>query len=130
MTRGKVVSLCVVALACPLLLLGPGAATRPSVTGIFSDMYFSPEGGDVVGTEVFIMYTNKGYYATFQVSEGVPSVPALVRVSIDGVNVSFSVPDEQGGGVFRGHVTPDALVGAFDGGRGSLTLKRGKSHWQ
>jgi len=128
--RRTAIGICLLALTCPLSSLGPDAAARPSVTGIFSDMYYSAEGGDVVGTEVFIMYTNQGYYATFQMAEGVPSVPALVQVSVDGVNVSFSVPEAQGGGMFRGHVTARALVGTLEEGRDPLNLKRGKSYWQ
>ncbi len=61
--RGKAIGMCLLALTCSLASSEPDAAARPKVTGIFSDMHYSAEGGDVVGAEVFIMYSNDGYYA-------------------------------------------------------------------
>ena len=44
--------------------------------------------------------------------------------------VSFSLPGEQGGGLFRGQVTDSGLSGRFADGRAPWDLKRGKSYWQ
>ena len=117
--------------AVALLTITSSAGTRgPRVTGIYSDMRYIDEAGDVVGTEVFVVYSAEGYYAVIQVAEGKPSVPTVVPMTVDGARVSFSLPGEQGGGLFRGQVTDSSLSGRFADGRAPWDLKRGKSYWQ
>ncbi|HEV8199269.1 MAG TPA: hypothetical protein VGS03_04545 [Candidatus Polarisedimenticolia bacterium] len=116
-----------------LLILGPtaGSAGRgPRVTGIYSDMRFIQNSGDVLGTEIMIVTSVKGYYAFIQVSEGEPAVPVVVPITVEGAMVSFNVPDSLGGGEFRGKVSDIGLTGGFGGDRQSWNLKRGKSYWQ
>jgi hypothetical protein len=66
-------------------LLGPyaladGTKAAPRVTGFFSDMTWVEEAGDVVGMEVFIVYSSHGmsgqHWAYVQIAEGLPSEPA------------------------------------------------------
>jgi len=68
---------------------GPVAADEaPRVTGLFSDMRRIAEAGDVVGMEVFIVYSTDGirgrHWAFVQIAEGVPAQPFLVEVSVVG----------------------------------------------
>lgn len=102
----------------------------PKITGVYSDMYYNEEGGDVVGVEVFLIGSSKGYYVVFQAAEGEPSVPLVVPASISGADVSFRISDGDGfNGPFKGKLSKDSLVGSFEGGE-TLTLRRGKSYWQ
>ena len=129
MNRGPWIVLAL--LVVVLLTAAPSAQTRgPRLTGIYSDMSYIDEAGDVLGTEVFIVYSSKGYFAIIQVAEGAPSVPAVVPITVDGTKVSFSLPGDLGGGQFRGQVTERGLSGRFADGREPWDLKRGKSYWQ
>lgn len=79
-----------------LLILEAGLATsgesRPKVTGIYSSLAYNQEGGDLLGAEVFVVYSKHGYYVVFQSSEGEPSDPIMVKAQVDGATVSFSLP--------------------------------------
>lgn len=127
-----------VAVVGVVLLLGApspaGAAEkRDRVTGLFSDMHWVEEAGDVVGTEVLISYSSgmKGHYwAYVQVAEGSPSPPVLVEATVSGDRVEFTLPGSKGLGHFVGKVTAKALVGKFDSSEAVVTLPRRKSYWQ
>ncbi len=125
-----------VALASPAPT-SPEQSLRPTrVTGVFTNLHYNEDGGDVVGLEVLLIYTRAGYMAVIQIAEGVPEVPVVVPVQLDGSQIAFSFP---AGGVtlqFRGTVGPTALEGRFNNGafadspQGSVALRRGKSYWQ
>ena len=109
------------------------AATTPAqprvrVTGIYSDMRYIQQAGDVLGTEVFIVADDGGYSAVVQIAQGIPAVPVVVPATVKGITVSFSLPDVK----FDGHVTRTALVGTLRSALGSapVSLRRGKSYWQ
>ncbi|MGH8069041.1 MAG: hypothetical protein ACRERE_28160 [Candidatus Entotheonellia bacterium] len=112
--------------------------TRPArATGIYSNMSFHEESGDVLGIEVFVMRSSKGYFVVFQSSEGAPAVPVVVPVRIDGKSIEFDLPAECAyAGKFKGTLTEEGITGGFPSGRlgpdGSslIRLKRGKSYWQ
>jgi hypothetical protein len=118
--------------------LGVGAAgaaepkARP--TGLFSDMTWVEEGGDVVGMEVLISYTPGGsegqYWAYVQIAEGVPSPPVVVEATVKGDRVEFTLPKSTGLGKFVGRATNKALVGKFEGSITTVKLPRRKSYWQ
>ena len=97
-----------------------------NMNGIFSDMRFVPQAGDVVGVEVFVM--NGGDYAVVQIAEGAPDAPVVVEPVVRGAEISFSVPF--GGEVlkFSGRITGNALVGTL--GPSKVNLRRGRSYWQ
>jgi hypothetical protein len=101
------------------------AQQKVRVTGMFSDMHYIADAGDVLGTEVFIAFTSKGYWAVVQMAEGVPDIPVVVPVTIKGTDVSFILSDKL---TFAGTVTPTALVGTL--GYEKVSLRRGKSYWQ
>jgi hypothetical protein len=111
---------------------GPAASRshRPQITGIFSSMHFIPEAEDVGGMEVFITYASGHYNVHYQIAEGAPEEPALVRGSVVGNNIEFTVPDT---GTFKGTVQADALVGKMtfvSGNEEQIRLPRRKSYWQ
>jgi len=113
-------------------------------TGMFSDMHYIREAGDLLGTEIFITYGGGlQYWAQFQEAGGVPTAPELVKVKLDGNKISFDMPQElieMNGGIeigrihkvlhFQGEIKRDRLVGTMDGLSGSYDLPRRKSYWQ
>ena len=101
------------------------------VTGIFSDMHFVKEAGDVTGMEVFIVYTVDGYYAVVQFAEGTPVVPVVVPIKVNKASIQFTVPLPNGSnGQFVGTVTDDALIGRLENGGEGFKLRRRNSYWQ
>lgn len=112
-------------------------APKSRVTGIFSDLYYNREAGDVVGIEMFVLFSRDGYYVLFQDAEGSPSPPVLVKAKIDGMRIEFVLPDRNGySGKFNGEISGKMLKGKFDGGQISnsgvpiILLKRKHSYWQ
>jgi hypothetical protein len=94
-------------------------------------MTYNQEGGDVLGTEIFIVLSNQGYFAVYQFSEGEPSPPVVVKATVTGAAVTFSLPGEAGAsGEFRGTVTDTELVGSFAKSHQTIRLKRRNSYWQ
>jgi len=103
----------------------PAPAQQVRVTGLFSDMHYIPQAGDVLGTEVFIVVSPGGYSAVVQLAEGQPQMPVVVPVNVNGLDVSFSLPNNL---KFAGRVSNSALVGTL--GFDKVSLRRGKSYWQ
>jgi hypothetical protein len=123
-----------------LLLLSLSAVTsaqglKPKPTGVFSDMRHSKESGDVIGTEVFIVFGgNKGLFATIQCAEGWPSKPVVVPVRVDGDKVEIAAHNDSQSHCpkvpFRGTVSAKGLEGTFEGTQHKQFLRRTKSIWQ
>ena len=126
---------------CCLFLLAisnSSAQRRPHVTGFFSDMQLIPEVGDVLGTEVWIVYARGGYWATVQMAEGAPDPPTVVPVEVSGSTVKFEVrqqlvdqdnkPAPDSVLKFKGTVTRSGLSGTMNDW--PLKLKRTNSYWQ
>ncbi len=103
---------------------------KPRVTGLFSNMHWVEEAGDVYGYEVLIVSTGDAYFATFQEAQGRPDRPVVVSVCVSGTSIEFEIPDSDGPRKFRGTVSAKALVGGFQGSAEKLVLQRGKSYWQ
>lgn len=110
----------------------------PRVTGFFSDMQYIREAGDLVGTEVWIVYARGGYYASVQIAEGEPDPPYLVPVKVVGLTgVEFTIRepllDQDGRPVpdavtnFEGTVSKAGLL--FSKPERKL-LKRRNTYWQ
>jgi hypothetical protein len=121
------------AVAALVTLVSAANATDPvRVTGIYSNMHFATE--DVIGIEVFIVYSRNEYQAVVQCSEGEPGAPQVVPLTVSGSSVSFTVTSAQSGcptASFAGVVTKSGLQGSFAGTEnypGFLT--RGRSYWQ
>ncbi|MGO4702725.1 hypothetical protein [Dyella sp. 2RAB6] len=106
-------------------------SAHPKVTGIYSDMRYSQESGDVIGQEVFIVFSRAGYFAVLQSSEGEPSPPVVVPVKVAGSSVTFTVPVEMDlRGTFKGSISGDHLVGIFSGSGQAVDLERRSSYWE
>jgi hypothetical protein len=128
--------------SCLFLLVVSGSIAQqrpqvPHVTGFFSDMSYIPEAGDVVGTEVWIVYARGGYYASVQIAEGEPDPPYLVPVEVTGLTgVKFKISQPLKSGRKAG---PPAVI-EFKGTVGNAglmlsaperrLLKRRSSYWQ
>ncbi len=110
------------------------SATKTKVTGLFSDMHYISEAGDVIGTEVFIVYSDSAYYAIMQCAEGAPSKPVIVSALINGTTVKFEPHNDPLShcpvATFTGQITPNGLRGTFEGTDYPGLLKRRRSYWQ
>ena len=123
-----------------LLLLGSAlapAAPQNIITGIYSDMTFNQEGGDVVGVEIFVIFSRAGYFVVFQDAEGSPSEPVVVPAKIKNNEITFVLPARNGySGNFRGRIGNGSLTGKFNSGQlsssgtGEFKLRRKLSYWQ
>jgi hypothetical protein len=104
-------------------------AAEPRISGIYSNLTFNEEAGDLLGYEILILPSGKeGWCAVVQVSEGAPSIPFVTQVKVRGSSVSFEIPARFGGGTFVGKISARALTGRF--GNDSVKLRRGRSYWQ
>jgi hypothetical protein len=74
-------------------------------------MHYIAQTGDVVGTEITIIPQYQTAYAIFQCSEGAPSDPVFVPVSINGNQIQFTIHtrDKSCDGTFTGTVTSRGL---------------------
>lgn len=128
------------AISFGLLLSTPTFATqtKPHITGIYSDLYYNEEGGDLLGTEIFIVYSGSEYVAFFQCWEGGSAGPTVSTVEVNGDAISFKVPAPSfGEGTYKGHITKKGFDGTWtrlltNGTivQGSVHLKRKLSYWQ
>lgn len=125
--------LCVV--GCSNLLDAQKTATNP--TGLFGQLEYHKESGDVVGLEVFIVRGRSGYVAVLQLAEGVPEDPIVVPIKLEGAVLSFEVRFRKETTLrYTGTVRRDGLYGRFDNGAfsdrddGFFLLRRGRSYWQ
>jgi len=109
------------------------------VTGIYSNLYYNQEGGDLLGTEIFIVSAQEGgYFAFFQSWAGGTAVPVVVPVQVDGNKVTFAIPAPSlGEGNYEGRISGTGFDGKFryplaSGGFGEepIHLKRKPSFWQ
>ncbi len=109
------------------------AKQRVQVTGIFSDLRYSNESGDVIGLEIFIVYAGD-YYATIQVAEGFPEPPFVVKLQVKDSSIEFTLPEKTGSlsglGKFTGKITATGLNGKFEHETEKRALKRKNSYWQ
>lgn len=106
-------------------------AGRPaSPTGTFSSMYFHPEAGDLLGTEVRIVYTRKGFQGTIQFAEGEAGELILIKPIIDDDNhITFEFTDPSTGDriAISGRITDAGLETKW--WKGDDLLKRVPSYW-
>lgn len=124
-------------LACLVLLLlsstGWGVS-QPKVTGIFSNLHYIEEAGDVLGVEISIIYSTSGYFAFIQCAEGAPSKPVLVVAKVNGNHIQLASHDDPAShcpkASFSGKDTATGLQGTFDGTTYPGFLKRRKGYWQ
>jgi hypothetical protein len=104
---------------------------RPKITGMYSDMSYNSEGGDILGIEVFLVYSRDGYRVIYQSSEGEPASPIVIPAKVKGNSISFSLPSSTDPrGDFTGIVEPTEMVGTFSGNGETVHLPRRSSYWQ
>jgi hypothetical protein len=104
---------------------------RQKITGMYSNMSYNNEGGDILGVEVFLVYSRDGYRVVYQSSEGEPASPIVLPARIDGKTISFSLPSNiDPRGNFAGNIEPTELVGRFSGNGQTVHLMRRPSYWQ
>ena len=115
------------------LQAGPRTQSEPRIAGTYTDMHYIEESGDVLGTEVKIVFTGFNYQGALQIAEGPPGQLSLVDIAVKGSSIQFSIPDGSGyPGSFNGVVTDGWLRGTFhfkSGGEAKVALHRGKSYW-
>lgn len=112
----------------------PGSSQGPArALGTFSDFRYHGESGDLLGTEVKIVRSPRGYVAIVQVAAGEPNEPTIVPVTVTGDSVVFAIRiDPQRIGVFKGTVASLGLEGTLetDGFPGRrMTLPRKCGYW-
>lgn len=131
MKRMNYVFLMVLVFSIALTAATAANARQPKPTGMFSDMAYNDEGGDLLGTEIFVTYARDGYFVVYQSSEGEPTTPVVVPATISGTSIKFSVPksiDPRGN--FIGTIGLQELTGSFSGNKEVIHLKRKASYWQ
>lgn len=105
------------------------------ITGIYSNLSYNNESGDLSGMEIIILPSRHGpdggYSAFVQISEGGAPSTAIVPLKVTGANIDFTLPADS-------EYPGEHLVGNFKGVELILKwssgneehLKRGKSYWQ
>ena len=110
------------------------ASTRvssPRISGIYSNLTYTEEAGDLVGMELAIVPSGTGYTAFVQISEGGEPYTVLVPFAVRGSNVEFTLPASPpySSAHFTGTWGESGLVIRGDNGEPE-TLKRGHSYWE
>jgi hypothetical protein len=109
------------------------------ITGIYSDLNYNQEGGDLLGIEIFIVNAQEhGFFAFFQSWAGGTTAPVVVPVQVDDDKVIFAVPAPSlGEGNYEGRISATGFDGSCrhplaSGGVSEepIHLKRKKSYWQ
>ena len=108
-------------------------AAEPNIRpGVYSNMRFMTE--DLIGMEIFVLYSRDGYYALVQCSAAEPNVPELVPLKVHGQSISFTLSgpysSDCGGTAFAGTIGRGSLSGSFAGSKNMIRLQRRASHWQ
>lgn len=110
------------------------AKSQSKVTGIFTTLTSDRETGDISGTEIFVMYSNRGYYVTYQCAAGEVSEPVLLKATIAGSVIQFRVPESFkyfcDYGDFRGIIKSNGIEGVFQQTNQKVFLRRKESFSQ
>jgi hypothetical protein len=109
----------------------PALAHEPHlrITGIYSNLHYNDEGGDLLGMELLIIPAKSGYVACVQVAEGGAPFVAVVPIAVSGAQVQFILPASYGGQHITGSFTGAKLVLHWQKGQQEVLI-RGKSYWQ
>ena len=120
------------ALAMATAALGDAGTRSVAPTGLFSDLRYIEEAGDLIGMEVYLVQGRSGYSAIVQCAGGEPADPVVVEAEVDGATVSFELPKGQPecGTMFRGVVSAKGLRGRFVGESKDRWLPRKKGYWE
>lgn len=114
---------------------GATPAAEPRISGIYSDLAFNNEAGDLLGIELMIVpRESKGDLAWsvfVQVAEGGAPQTALVPLTLIGNKIEFTLPSAEptGGMHFTGTISSTEIRLNTPSGQVKI-LRRGKSYWQ
>lgn len=112
--------------------LFPLSVIAADITGTFSSFKLSSQSGDIVGMEIHIVPTPKGYSAIVQGSEGAPGFPEVFEVNQQNNNISFAIPESTATGVrpgvYKGSISESGLT--LRGSSRNYELTRKPSYWQ
>ena len=125
----------VISLALLVTQVGAAVPPEPRPTGIYSNLRFNQEGGDLLGTELLILPrgdVGKPAWSVFvQIAEGGAPFTAIVPFLVDHSKFEFTLPP---GGAYGGLRATGIFVGKdilLCWGSGTEErLARGKSYWQ
>jgi len=110
------------------------AKQASKVTGVFSDLRYVAQGGDVVGTEIILVYGGGLHFVLVQCAEGRMGQPQLLPALVEYPRLKFTVPSNTPtscpAGAFTGTISSRGLRGKISGLEWPGFLPRGKSHWQ
>lgn len=102
------------------------------ITGTFSSFMLSSQSGDIVGMQIHIVPTPKGYSAIVQGSEGAPGYPEVFEVDHQNTNITFATPESTATGVrsgpYKGNISEIGL--SLQGPTRNYELTRKPSYWQ
>ncbi len=117
-----------------LCIVPPVALATEMETGLFTDLKYSPESGDLDGYELYITLSREGFSATLLDCQGECSPLQNVIPVFEGNIVSFEYIDMAGEKyLFKGEVDEAGICGSFSdpelGSLGKIFLKRGQSYW-
>lgn len=106
------------------------AAAR-EMAGIYSDLTYNNEGGDLLGMELMVVPAPTGYTVFVQIAEGDLQVASVVPLTVTDTRVSFTLPSggAYGGMHFEGQWRGSLMIIHLPSGK-EETLRRGKSYWQ
>ena len=100
------------------------------ITGCYSNLAYHEESGDLLGWELFIVFSSDTYHVLFQESEGWPTVLLLLPLKVEGSSIRFTVPRAAGGQEFTGTVSAAGITGRFADLNQEIFLPRKPSYWQ
>jgi len=107
-------------------------------TGVYSNMRFNEDGGDLLGIEIWLLRSGNEYVVVFQSSEGAPTLPVVADALIENGALTFTVPagNPYSGSTFTGYFSSKRLDGKFNSGQlapdgnSMIHLTLGRSYWQ
>ncbi len=106
------------------------------VSGLYSDLAYNAEGGDLLGMELLVIPAGKDnngllWNAFFQLAEGDAPYCTLVSLLVRGNKVEFTLPPRGalGGLHFTGTLSSTEMVITTPAGQVEH-LRRGNSYWQ
>jgi hypothetical protein len=109
--------------------------TTNRISGIYSNIYYNTEGGDLLGMELFIFPSGTDpqleYLALIQIAEGGAPFAVLVPLIMKSKTIEFTLPSgkQYSKEHFTGKFVDGYLVIRWSNGT-EEHLKRGKSYWQ
>jgi hypothetical protein len=105
---------------------------EPQITGMYSNLEYIEEAGDLVGIEVYVVGGSEGYVAVVQCAGGGPGSPVVTPLVISGAEISFQLPEgqEDCGTSFSGAVSKEGLRGRFGGEIEERWIPRRKGFWE